>query len=148
MKIWPTLVYFFWIQSGGVNCQYCEGDLPMPKKSLEDRDTSGLRPDRQPPIPVGGSVRYQCPQMKSIKGKTSFTVKCNDMERYEFPKDLATWGECQCSQQGDLTAQCPGLTYNIKYRLVCFHCSNYYYYYVLYLVILPFTLYIFSDKKY
>ena len=124
MNIWSRIffVYFSWIHNGGlVHCQYCEKDLPMPKKSLEDRDTSGLRPDRQPPIPVGGSVRYQCPQMKSIKGKTSFTVKCNDMEQYVFPKDLATWGECQC--RGDLTAQCPGLTYNIKYRLVCFHCT-------------------------
>ena len=61
------------------------------------RDTSGLRPTRQPPIPVGDSLSYQCPGMKSIKGKSSFIVKCNDLKQYVFPEDLASWGECQCS---------------------------------------------------
>ena len=29
--------------------------------------------------------------------KSSFIVKCNDLKQYVFPEDLASWGECQCS---------------------------------------------------
>ena len=77
-----------------------------------DRDTSGLRPNRQPPIPVGDSIEYKCPQMKSIKGENSFSVMCNDQLGYTFPSNLQSWGECQCEK--DLKAECPGLTYDIK----------------------------------
>ena len=93
------------------HCQ-CTQDLEMPPKSNENRDTSGLRPNKSPPIPVGDTVTYQCPPLKSIKGKSSFSVKCNDLLQYVFPPELASWGECQCN--GDLTAQCPGLRYDIK----------------------------------
>lgn len=93
--------------------QSCTDPLPMPPNADQDRDSSGLRPSRQPPIPVGGALTYDCPQMKSINGKTSFGVKCNDLEDYVFPSDLRSWHECQCS--GDLTSQCPGLGYKIAY---------------------------------
>ena len=79
---------------------------------VTDRDTSGLRPNRQPPIPVGDSIEYKCPQMKSIKGENSFSVMCNDQLGYTFPSNLQSWGECQCEK--DLKAECPGLTYDIK----------------------------------
>ena len=79
---------------------------------VTDRDTSGLRPNRQPPIPVGDSIEYKCPQMKSIKGENSFSVMCNDQLGYTFPSNLQSWGECQCEK--DLKAECPGLAYDIK----------------------------------
>ena len=96
------------------SAQSCTDPLPMPPQSNEDRDTSGLRPLQSPPIPVGGSLQYQCPQTKSIKGKNSFKVKCNDRQQYVFPPELSSWGECQCGN-GDLTSQCPGLAYSNKY---------------------------------
>ena len=47
-----------------------------------------------------------------VKGRNSFTVECTDELNYAFPSELQSWGECQC--EGDLTTQCPGLTYDIK----------------------------------
>lgn len=117
---WSIFLCFSFIQNETRAQNSCEQDLPMPFNAIDNRDTSGLRPTRQPPIPVGDSLSYQCPGMKSIKGKSSFIVKCNDLKQYVFPEDLASWGECQCSDTmaGDLTAQCPGLTYDINYRYV------------------------------
>ena len=93
----------------------CTQPLEMPDKSEDNRDTSGLRPNKLPPIAIGDTVTYQCPGIKSIKSKSSFTVKCNDLQQYVFPSDFSSWGECQCN--GDLTGQwtqCPGLRYDIK----------------------------------
>ena len=45
----------------------CTEALEMPDKSEDNRDTSGLRPNKLPPIAIGDTVTYQCPGMKSIK---------------------------------------------------------------------------------
>jgi hypothetical protein len=37
----------------------------------EDNDDSGLRPSKQPPIAIGGTVAYQCPGVKSVSGASS-----------------------------------------------------------------------------
>ena len=107
---------FLWLIAASLvrtsTTQSCTDPLPMPYSSDEGRDTSGLRPSRPPPIPVGGSLQYECPPMKSIDGKNSFKVFCNDLLEYIFPSELKVWPECQCN--GELTLQCPGLVYDIK----------------------------------
>ena len=116
MELLHLLFLFLFLESPKTSqALQCKEALKMPPKSEDDRDTSGLRPNKWPPIAVGDIVTYQCPGMKSIKGKSSFTVKCNDLQQYVFPSELASWGECQCN--GDLTGQwtqCPGLRYDIK----------------------------------
>jgi len=46
---------FHWLQS-----------LPLPSGAAQDADDSGLRPSKQPPIAIGGTLSYQCPGVKSV----------------------------------------------------------------------------------
>ena len=105
-----SLSWFIITLSTSINGQ-CTNELPMPDKWRSDRDISGLRPtpNRQPPIPIGSTVTYKCPQMKSIKGQNTFSLKCKEDQTYS--KLISTWAECQCD--GDLTEKCPGLIYSI-----------------------------------
>lgn len=40
--------------------------LPLPSGANQNVDDSGLRPSKQPPIPFGGTLTYQCPGVKSV----------------------------------------------------------------------------------
>ena len=40
--------------------------LPLPSGADLNNDDSGLRPSKQPPIAIGGTLTYQCPGVKSV----------------------------------------------------------------------------------
>ena len=62
----------------------CTEALEMPDKSEDNRDTSGLRPNKLPPIAIGDTVTYQCPGMKSIKAQCLKITKNVAFEFFNF----------------------------------------------------------------
>ena len=40
--------------------------MPLPAGAELDNDDSGIRPSKQPPISIGGTLAYQCPGVKSV----------------------------------------------------------------------------------
>ena len=66
----------------------CTQPLEMPDKSEDNRDTSGLRPNKSPPIAIGDTVTYQCPGMKSIKAQC---LKITKNVAFEFSSNSQKW---------------------------------------------------------